>query len=33
MLEIYYKQKGQVVTTCEIDALDQLGYDDVLWID
>lgn len=33
MLEIYYKQKGQVVTTSEIDALDQLGYDDVLWID
>ncbi|MFA6334094.1 MAG: CorA family divalent cation transporter [Bacteroidales bacterium] len=33
MLEIFYKQKGQVVTTAEISALDQLGYDDVLWID
>lgn len=33
MLEIFYKQKGQVVTTEEISALDQLGYDDVLWID
>jgi len=33
MLEIFYKQKGQVVTTDEISALDQLGYDDVLWID
>ncbi|MEN6619215.1 MAG: CorA family divalent cation transporter [Rikenellaceae bacterium] len=33
MLEIFYKQKGQVVTTDEINALDQLGYDDVLWID
>ena len=33
MLEIFYKQKGQVVTTDDISALDQLGYDDVLWID
>ena len=33
MLEIFYKNKGQVVTTDEINALDQLGYDDVLWID
>ena len=33
MLEIFYKQKGLVVTTDEIIALDQLGYDDVLWID
>lgn len=33
MLEIYYKHKGQVATTNEITALDQLGYDDVMWID
>lgn len=33
MLEIFFKQKGQVVTTDEISALDQLGYDDVLWVD
>jgi len=33
MLEIFYKNKGQVVTTDDINALDQLGYDDVLWID
>jgi magnesium transporter len=33
MLEIFYKQKGQTVTTDEIGALDLLGYDDVLWID
>jgi len=33
MLEIFYKNKGQVVTTDEISALDNLGYDDVLWID
>ena len=33
MLEIFYKNKGQVTTTSEITALDQLGYDDVLWID
>ena len=33
MLEIFYKNKGQVITTDEIGALDNLGYDDVLWID
>ena len=33
MLEIFYKNKGQVITTSEITSLDQLGYDDVLWID
>ncbi len=33
MLEIFYKQKGQVATTNEVGALDQLGYDDILWID
>ena len=33
MLEIFYKNKGQVVTTDDINALDNLGYDDVLWVD
>lgn len=33
MLEIFYKNKGQVITTDEIGALDNLGYDDVMWID
>jgi len=33
MLEIFYKQKGQTLTTNDIGALDLLGYDDVLWID
>lgn len=33
MLEIFYKQKGQLVTTGELSELDNLGYDDILWID
>lgn len=33
MLEIFYKNKGQVLATEDIAALDNLGYDDVLWID
>ncbi|HBG23797.1 MAG: magnesium and cobalt transport protein CorA [Bacteroidetes bacterium GWF2_41_61] len=33
MLEIFYKHKGQLVTTDELSALDRLGYDDILWID
>jgi len=33
MLEIFYKQKGQLTTTCELEALDTLGYDDILWMD
>ncbi|MDP3397659.1 MAG: CorA family divalent cation transporter [Bacteroidales bacterium] len=33
MLEIFYKNKGQLVTTNELSALDNLGYDDILWID
>ncbi|MEA5005706.1 MAG: CorA family divalent cation transporter [Rikenellaceae bacterium] len=33
MLEIFYKNKGQVITTDEISSLDNLGYDDVMWID
>jgi magnesium transporter len=33
MLEIFYKNQGQVLTTDDIAALDNLGFDDVLWID
>ncbi len=33
MLEIFYKHKGQLVTTGELSELDNLGYDDILWID
>ncbi|MDD2584455.1 MAG: CorA family divalent cation transporter [Bacteroidales bacterium] len=33
MLEIFYKDKGQLTVTSEIEALETLGYDDVLWID
>ncbi len=33
MLEIFYKHKGNLVTTNELSALDNLGYDDILWID
>lgn len=33
MLEIFYKNQGQVLTTEDTSALDNLGYDDVLWID
>ncbi len=33
MLEIFYKQKGNLVTTKDLISLDNLGYDDILWID
>ncbi len=33
MLEIFYKQKGNLVTTNDLLSLDSLGYDDILWID
>ncbi|MHC1778878.1 MAG: CorA family divalent cation transporter [Bacteroidales bacterium] len=33
MLDIFYKHKGQLITTDELSALDNLGYDDILWID
>ncbi|HON54592.1 MAG TPA: CorA family divalent cation transporter [Bacteroidales bacterium] len=33
MLEIFYKNRGQVLTSNELSALENLGYDDVLWID
>jgi Mg2+ and Co2+ transporters len=33
MIEIFYKNKGQVSTSSDIKFLDELGFDDVLWID
>lgn len=33
MIEIFYKNKGQILTSQSIDSLDELGFDDVLWID
>ena len=33
MLEIFYKNQGQVLTTEDTAELDNLGYDDVIWID
>jgi len=33
MIEIFYKSKGQVISASEISYLDELGFDDVLWID
>ena len=33
MIEIFYKSKGQIITSTDIAYLDELGFDDVLWID
>ena len=33
MIEIFYKSKGQIVNSSDIAYLDELGFDDVLWID
>ncbi len=33
MIEIFYKQKGQIQTSSKLLDLDELGFDDVLWID
>lgn len=33
MIEIFYKSKGQIFISQEIKSLDDLGFDDVLWID
>ncbi len=33
MIEIFYKLKGQIITSQETAALEELGFDDVLWID
>lgn len=33
MLEIFYKDKGQLTVTSQLEALETLGFDDVLWID
>ncbi|MGM9773909.1 MAG: CorA family divalent cation transporter [Candidatus Egerieousia sp.] len=34
MIKVYYKSRGQILTTSDIDVLtEKLGFDDVLWID
>lgn len=33
MIEIFYKEKGQVQTASAIESLNEMGFDDVLWID
>ena len=33
MIEVFYKSKGQIVTSSDIAYLDELGFDDVLWIE
>ncbi len=33
MIEIFYKSKGQILTSGDVKLLDELGFDDVLWID
>ncbi len=33
MIEIFYKAHGQIRTSVDIGFLDELGFDDVLWID
>ncbi|MEG0519269.1 MAG: CorA family divalent cation transporter [Bacteroidales bacterium] len=33
MIEIFYKSKGQITTSTNTKSLDDLGFDDVIWID
>lgn len=33
MIEIFYKSKGQIIASEKISDLNELGFDDVLWID
>lgn len=33
MIQIFYKEKGQILASDSIRFLDELGFDDVLWID
>ncbi|MDR2895025.1 MAG: magnesium and cobalt transport protein CorA, partial [Alistipes sp.] len=33
MITIYLKQHGKIVRNAEPEQLEQLGYDDILWID
>ncbi len=33
MIQIFYKEQGQISTSESIQLLDELGFDDVLWID
>lgn len=33
MIQIFYKNKGQIAISTSVDSLEELGFDDVLWID
>ena len=33
MIQIFYKEKGQILISSSIGFLDELGFDDVIWID
>ena len=34
MIQVFYKSKGQILTTSDVNELtENLGFDDVLWID
>ena len=33
MIQIFFKHKGQIVTASTTDLLDELGFDDVVWMD
>ena len=34
MIQVFYKSKGQILTTSDVKELtENLGFDDVLWID
>ncbi len=33
MINIYYKEKGHIICATRLELLEELGYDDILWID
>ncbi len=33
MIEIFYKSKGQVLSSADMEFLNELGFDDVIWVD
>ena len=33
MIEIFYKSKGRILSSADMVFLNELGFDDVLWID
>src|SRR5574344_53483 len=33
MIDIFYKSNGQIISSSKLADLDELGFDDVLWID